>query len=171
MAAAGNGLARARVCNWHQKSRCLGTVRITLRRRVPVLQDYLWESHYEACECHLSAIRSVAASLPRLLGVGGRRRLQFDSDYSVEDEASPLFFPPGTVLSLPSSSCRARILLTKHSAVHPRLMAILDRYRCSAPLLCRFGSLFRSSTSLAALYQPLINRHLLRNAFSPNFVI
>ena len=49
---------------------------------------FLWESRYEACEQHLSAIRSVRTCR----SFGGGRSTQFDSDYSVEDEASPNSF-------------------------------------------------------------------------------
>ncbi len=49
---------------------------------------FLWESRYEACEQHLSAIRSVRACC----SFGGGGATQSDSDYSVEDEASPNSF-------------------------------------------------------------------------------
>lgn len=68
------------------------------------LLRFLWESRYEACVCkHLSAIRSV-----RSRSFGGRIT-QFDSDHSVEDEASPSFFSLGKkCLLLPP---RLRILM------------------------------------------------------------
>jgi len=99
---AGDGLARSRVCNWHQKSRAWGCLAL---RRGCQFPWFLWESRYEACEQHLEC-NTQRVAFP-LLGVRPHNSIPI---ILLRTRLHQLFFPQ--VRSGFRSPLGTRILLT-----------------------------------------------------------